>query len=139
MRIKLRPDHLGEVNVRVTTLNNEVGLQIQATDEKAKKVIEDSMSYLKESLASHRLNLGSVELSLVPDQVDSNQPRHLSDQDFGSKNFSGWNGPNEGFEGRSERHFRDPETREYAEPRLVGAPLRGNTAPLKSGRLDVRA
>jgi hypothetical protein len=72
MRIRLRPDHLGELNVRVTTKGGEVGLQIQASDEKAKKIIEDSLHYLKENLSAHQLSLGQVDLTVGTSQLSSN-------------------------------------------------------------------
>lgn len=64
MRLRLKPDNLGEVHVRVTTRGNEVTLKIQASDDQAKKVLEESMSHLKSSMASHNLNLGAVDLSV---------------------------------------------------------------------------
>jgi len=65
IRIRLKPEHLGELSVRVVTNGNNVGLQIRASDEKAKQVIEESLGYLRESLASQRLNLGSVDLTVA--------------------------------------------------------------------------
>jgi flagellar hook-length control protein FliK len=64
MRIRLRPENLGELHVRVVTDGRNVGLQIQASDEKAKKILEESLTHLKDSLASQSLSLASVDLSV---------------------------------------------------------------------------
>ena len=47
------------------TRGNEVGLKIQATDPGAKKVIEESIQYLKESLASNSLQLTRFDVQLA--------------------------------------------------------------------------
>jgi hypothetical protein len=52
------------MNVRVLTRGNDVRLQIRASDEGAKKIIEESMVHLKDRLASQNLTLGRVELSV---------------------------------------------------------------------------
>lgn len=64
MRIRLKPAELGEVHVRVVTQGNDVGLRIQATDERAKKILESSIAHLKESMASQSLVLGNVEFAV---------------------------------------------------------------------------
>ena len=65
IRIRLKPENLGELHLRVVTSGNSVGLQIQASDERAKKVIEETMSHLKDSLASQNLSLNKVDLSVA--------------------------------------------------------------------------
>jgi len=64
MRIRLHPDSLGELRLRVSTRGNEVGLQIEASNDKAKKVLEESLSSLKDSLASRSLTLGQVAIKV---------------------------------------------------------------------------
>ncbi len=84
MRVRLKPDHLGELNIRVTTHGNDVGLRIQASDEHAKKIIEESMTHLKDSLAEQNLSLARVDVvvgksvaqtSHGDGQMDFNQSR----------------------------------------------------------------
>jgi len=65
IRMKLKPESLGELNLRIVTRGNEVGLKIQATDPGAKKVIEESIQYLKESLASNSLQLTRFDVQLA--------------------------------------------------------------------------
>lgn len=64
VRIRLKPENLGELHLRVATQGNSVGLQIQASDDRAKQIIEDSMSFLKESLAAQNLTLGRVDVNV---------------------------------------------------------------------------
>src|SRR5262249_43163565 len=64
IRLRLKPDNLGELHVRVVTQGNDVGLRIQASSERAKRVLEESISHLRDSLASQRLNLGAVDFTV---------------------------------------------------------------------------
>ena len=65
IRIRLKPDNLGELHLRVIAHGNDVRLQIKATDDRARGIIEESMSQLKENLASHNLSLNGVDLTTV--------------------------------------------------------------------------
>jgi flagellar hook-length control protein FliK len=64
MRIRLNPDHLGELSLKVRTRGKEVGLQIRASNEEAKRVLEESLGHLRENLATNALNLARVEVVL---------------------------------------------------------------------------
>jgi flagellar hook-length control protein FliK len=64
MRVKLHPENLGELHLRVVTDGKQVGLQIHASDDKARKILEESLSDLKDSLSKHQLSLGQVEFSV---------------------------------------------------------------------------
>jgi len=64
MRIRLHPENLGELHVRVMTQGNEVALKIQASDERSKKILESSMGNLKEGLAAQSLILSKYDLSV---------------------------------------------------------------------------
>jgi len=100
IRVRLRPDHLGELQVRVVTQGNQVGLQIQASDENAKRILEQSMSSLKDSLATQNLSLAQVDLSVAAGQMgsglggfqqDSSQNQNQSGQQHLNQQGSGWN------------------------------------------------
>lgn len=68
MKLRLKPDNLGELHVRVMTRGNEVGLKIMASDERSKQILEQSIGYLKESLASQNLHLSKWDLSVASAQ-----------------------------------------------------------------------
>lgn len=85
IRIRLKPENLGELHLRVVTRGDQVGLQIHASDEKARKILEDSMSHLKESLATQNLTLGKVELSVAQEPS-----RNGNDPSSGRQNPQQW-------------------------------------------------
>ena len=64
MRIRLKPDDLGEVHLRVNTNGNQVGLQVQASNDRAKKIIEESLVHLKDSLAHQNLVLAKADIGV---------------------------------------------------------------------------
>lgn len=62
MRIKLNPGNLGELMIRVSTNGKDVGLKVQASDHTAKKILEESIGSLRDSLAQQSLSLGRVDV-----------------------------------------------------------------------------
>ena len=151
MRIRLRPDNLGELNVRVSTRGGEVSLQIQASDDRAKRIIEESMSHLKDRMNAQNLSLGVVDLSVsssqsggfTPDsQSQSRQQSSGFGQDF-SQSFgqsSGQFGGQSSSQQDSGRGFREDSV--FSSPRLTTQPaanrVAANYAAAQSGRVDVR-
>jgi flagellar hook-length control protein FliK len=65
MRIKMNPGNLGELMIRVSTNGKDVGLKVEATDSSAKKIIEESLGALRDSLAGQSLALGRVDVSIA--------------------------------------------------------------------------
>jgi hypothetical protein len=64
IRVKLHPENLGELHLRIVTDGKQVGLHVQASDDKARKILEESLSDLKDSLSKHQLSLGSVDFAV---------------------------------------------------------------------------
>lgn len=64
IRVKLHPENLGELHLRIVTDGKQVGLHVQASDDKAKKILEESLSDLKDSLSKHQLSLGTVDFTV---------------------------------------------------------------------------
>ena len=83
IKIKLRPDHLGELQMSVRTNGQNDSVQIKAESEEAKKIIEDSLSSLREHLSSHQLSLANVDVVT--------QPSTPSGLDQGQMQFDGNN------------------------------------------------
>lgn len=157
MRIRMNPENLGELNMRVTTRGSVVGLQIQASDERAKKIIESSMGSLKDSLASQQLNLGRIELTVAPpahgqglaDQQQLGNPQHghgseLAGQAFNQQNqFGNQSQLNDG-QGRSANRANEDESgnSRIGSARATaawGAPGSRGVSQASSGRLDMMA
>jgi hypothetical protein len=162
MRVRLKPDNLGELHVRVLTRGNDVRLQIQASDEHARKILEESLPHLKEKLASQNLNLGRVEVSLahsvsqLSQGGDSRQDSSSQNQNnaFQQHSMNDWMGRdgNAGRQGQGgyNNPWADSDAWEV-QPRVAQGPHRAGVSALtggagssagrslESGRLDVRA
>jgi flagellar hook-length control protein FliK len=151
IRVRLKPENLGELHLKVVTQGNQVGLQIQASDENAKRIIEESMNSLKESLSTQNLSLAKVDVSVAsssqssfgnPNQShDSGQWNLGQQQDFGQSNWA--NGQGQGREGgewsQSSRTSESENTRPMTGVWTgIGNGPR-NTSVSSSGRLDVQA
>ena len=159
IRIRLKPENLGELTVRVITDGSRVGLQIRASDDRSKKIIEESINSLRDSLSSQSLTLSHVDLSTIASPTtqagnefnqDSNQfnsQNNLMDNTFqqGSQNFLGQNMNQSLNQGNRQNEFNDGSgSRRESRP---GNGFRPNAAPLmgpstaqswnSSGRLDV--
>jgi flagellar hook-length control protein FliK len=162
MKIHLKPDNLGELHLKVMTRGQEVGIQILASDENAKKVIQDSMSTLKDGLASQNLTLGKVELAVArsfgaensQDQSgnsSNSQSQQHSQNQFSSHFGAGqnanqqnqgnrWTGNDSGDEVGTSSQGLKMGSAQAAAARLAMASGGGrNGASVNDGRLDVLA
>jgi hypothetical protein len=150
VRIRLKPDHLGELHLKVMTggkAGSEVGLQIHASDDRAKKILEESLGSLRESLAAQNLSLAKVDVQVAQPSnsanlgSDSNQDRPgLS----GQQNFSSNSG--DGSRGNSARDGSSGSDGASARSNLKAAPRQaaafgagGAPRAVASSRLDVIA
>jgi hypothetical protein len=157
MRIRLNPDNLGEIQLRVVTDGRQVGLHVQASDEKAKKILEQSLSDLKDSLSKHQLSLAHVDFAVAHPQgafssdmgTDSRQnPSHQSfggmhdmmNNGHGEQRSNSWAGTQEGNRARESWNGGSLRTampgRAAARVASVGPKEIGGVA---SRRLDIRA
>lgn len=89
MRLRLKPDHLGEIHLKVSAggkVGNEIGLQIQASDERAKKILEESIGSLKEGLAGQNLSLAKLDIQISQPGSSSSASNSFSQQQDGQFN-----------------------------------------------------
>jgi len=63
--VKMTPEGMGEVQLKVMLENGKLNIQMQTQDRDVKKLIEDSLSELKSGLAAHRLSLEHVKIDTV--------------------------------------------------------------------------
>lgn len=114
IKIRLRPDHLGELIMNVRTQGQQVLLQIKATDGESRKILEESLSSLRDSLSQQNLSLSKVEVVSVPTTSfaapDTNS-NLMSDsgaqrQDFGGQG-GGFSGNGAERESGQERRFEE--------------------------------
>lgn len=90
LRIRLRPDHLGEIQMKLTSKGQEVALEIKAQTQEAQQIIERHIGDLKEGLAAHSLQLSKVEVMNQNSLTQQNQSQNFSSmsqfaQEFGSQ------------------------------------------------------
>jgi len=154
MRVRLKPDNLGELNVRVQTRGNDVRLQIQASDESARKILEESLPHLKEKLASQNLNLGRVDVSIARELPggDLRQDQGQNQQgQFQQHSMNDWMGQdNRNGQGQGKSAWADNDAALDSAPRARSSARAGvsalsaasgarASAAAEPGRLDVRA
>lgn len=142
IRLKLKPDALGEVRIGVISHGNSVSLQIHARDENAKRIVEESLGSLKDALASHSLTLGKVDLQV------SAQPVLASNSQLGAEMEQGNRQSGQGgfgaFEGQRDSRGQSESGGQPSRERLGLAVARAQAfSPTRAvgaeGRLDVRA
>ncbi len=147
IRVRLKPENLGELNLHVVTHGKDVGLRIQASDEGAKKVLEESLSHLKESLANQNLTLAKVELSVASASSpangsnlnDANQSQFQQHQAFNqlmgqNSDRSDRRSQEQGGQGHAWSNSDSPSGM-----RMAQAPQSRTSRTAGSGRLDVMA
>jgi len=80
MTVKLDSSHgLGDVQLKVLMSNGVVNVEMNTNDKSVKKLIEESLSDLKSSLASQQLSLEHVKINNVIATNTENQTRFSSD------------------------------------------------------------
>ena len=80
MTVKLDSSHgLGDVQLKVLMSNGVVNVEMNTNDKSVKKLIEESLSDLKSSLASQQLSLEHVKINNVIATNTENQARFSSD------------------------------------------------------------
>lgn len=137
IKIKLRPDHLGELQVSVRTVGQNVTVQIKAQSEEAKKMIEDSITSLREHLSSHQLSLTGIDVVTQPASVmNADNPSLSFDSNSGFQQFGGQSGENSSRDGS-----HSPEQEYYQEPTFVTpkSSVQNRMRTNDSNRLDMIA
>jgi hypothetical protein len=156
MRIKMNPGNLGELMIRVTTNGKDVGLKVQANDPAAKKVIEESLGALRDSLATQSLALGRVDVTVATHSAGNSDLGQNSQQSPNGQHqmFSGFDGQSGGqnrsmdgfLGGRDDRSSRssnggsDGSVSRGVSARIAAMNSTGSSArAADSSRLDVMA
>ena len=108
IKIRLRPDHLGELVLSVKTQGNQVSIQIKAHGSEAKRIIEESLGSLKDNFAKQNLTLSQIDVVTAPNPTqtqDQGMSMNFNDsrQNFG-QDTSGFN---QGQHTRQELHYED--------------------------------
>lgn len=138
IKIRLRPDHLGELQMSVRTQGQQVSVQIKAQNSEAKKIIEDSLSSLREHLSAQNLSLASVDVVTQPSsasQLDQSQMNFDANHNFNqSTHQGGRNDAQDGSRQSAREYFNDAPSYTQSAP---AATIRPRT--VDSSRLDMIA
>ena len=78
-KIRLTPEGMGSVDLQVTMNQGRVQVELNTNDPQAKKLIQESITDLRSSLASHNFNLDHVKINNMSATAD------LSNQNFNSQ------------------------------------------------------
>lgn len=65
MTVKMTPEGMGEVQLKVMLDQGKVNIEMNSHDKNVKKLIEDSLSDLKSSLALHQMSVDHVKINSV--------------------------------------------------------------------------
>lgn len=87
MTVKMSPEGMGEVHLKVILQEGKINIEMNTQDKSVKKLIEESLSDLKSSLASQQMKLDHVKINSViatgtenNTQMNSNQNQSFSNQ-----------------------------------------------------------
>jgi flagellar hook-length control protein FliK len=138
IKIRLRPDHLGELQMSIRTQGQNVSVQIKAQNEDAKRIIEDSISSLRDHLSIHQLALASVDVVSQP-STPSGLEQGQMQLDSGRQQNEFANGSGREFaqddSRRSSQEFGF-EQRNFVKPQST---FRSQSRTVDSSRLDLIA
>lgn len=125
MKVKMTPEGLGEIQLSVELKDGKVQLHLAAENKETKKMLESSVSDLRESLSQQKISLDSVKIdSVVRTNVENqasgsnhfgqNQNQNMNQENRDTRQF--WNQFQEQFGGRSQREalFEPPKAKGYA-------------------------
>jgi hypothetical protein len=137
IHLKLHPENLGELHLKVVTDGKQVGLQIQASDDRARKILEESISHLQDSLGSHQMSLKSVEFTVAQagaaENRDPNSQQHQQQQ---QQHNGQWNPDQQGFQDLASGG-RDPRGQGFASQegggRFGSGSFQGGRSGISSG------
>ena len=78
MRIQLKPEHLGDMTMKIATINSIVTAQFTVESQRVKEIIEANFNQLRDSLNAQGIEIGNVEVSVSQDQSSGSQTQHES-------------------------------------------------------------
>lgn len=87
MTVKMTPEGMGEVNLKVMLDNGKINIEMNAQDKSVKKMLEESLSDLKSSLASHQMRVEHVKINNVVAVDTNNQAQFQSDANSSNSSF----------------------------------------------------
>jgi flagellar hook-length control protein FliK len=77
IRVRLNPENLGDVTLKISTLNGIVTAQFLAENERVKEIIESNFNILKNSLENQGIEIGSLSVSVGQENSKDNMQQFL--------------------------------------------------------------
>lgn len=141
IRLLVKPEALGEVRIILEQKGKELSVKFEAEHKDAQKVMEDSIGALRESLASHSIQLSNIEVNTKSDaQQQQNQHSMGSEAFLEQRNHAHQFRDSDAQSGRrdmpGETESIGLRSAARAAPELGRSQVGNNTV---RGRLDVRA
>lgn len=87
MTVRMTPEGMGEVQLKVALENGKINIEMNSQDKSVKKMIEESLSDLKSSLASHQMRVEHVKINNVTAVDTNNQSQFQSDANSSNSSF----------------------------------------------------
>ena len=144
MKVRLNPDGLGQVELKVDVKNGVVNIQMVADHSEAKKALEKGIGDLKSNLALHLLNVESVKVEVAGEiskhlenaEKEENFSREFA-RDFMGKMRDGGQSSRDDFESSSQQYYG--QQREGVEPVQLAASDVAQKNQVENRRLHVVA
>ncbi len=121
MKVKMTPEGLGEIQLSVELKDGKIQLHMATENKETKKMLESSLSDLRESLSQQKISLDSVKIDTV---ARTNTENHASNNNQFGQNQNQesrdtrqfWNQFQDQFGGRPGREglFEPPKAKGYA-------------------------
>lgn len=86
--VKMTPEGMGEVQLKVMLDNGRMSVELNTHDKSVQKLIQDSLSDLKSSLAAHQISVDHVTLNNKINSVETLRNSNESQNFADSKSFS---------------------------------------------------
>lgn len=79
MKIKLNPEGVGEVTLKVMSDGGRVNIEMIASNANTKKLLENGLADLRETFSSHRINVDQIKIG-SPDSLSRHMDQNMQDQ-----------------------------------------------------------
>ncbi len=88
MNVKMTPEGMGEVHLKVMLENGQVNVEVNSQDKSIKKLIEESLGDLRTQLNAHHLQFDQIKVNTVAATDTSNQTRFDNNhQSFSNEHY----------------------------------------------------
>lgn len=79
MKIKLNPEGVGEVTLKVMSDGGRINIEMIASNANTKKLLENGLADLRETFSSHRINVDQIKIG-SPDNISKHMDQNMQDQ-----------------------------------------------------------